>query len=65
MRQNRWKLRLNCLIERLYRTKLGEIQVEMSHRIAQTAFYETKSAEIEAELSHRTALWNKFAIQIG
>lgn len=37
----------------------------MSHRIARITSYETKSAEIEAELSHRTALWNKFAIQIG
>ncbi len=51
--------------KRLYRTKLGEIQVEMSHRIDRITSYETKSAEIEVELSHRTALWNKFAIQIG
>ncbi len=56
MRQNRQKLRLNCPIERLHGTELGEIQVEMSHRIARIAFYETKSLEIEAELSHRTAL---------
>ncbi|MCB7068715.1 hypothetical protein LIZ76_01850 [Caldibacillus sp. 210928-DFI.2.22] len=56
---------VKCPIERLYGTKLEEIQIEMSHRIDRITFYGTKSSEIGAELSHRTALWNKFAIQIG